>query len=691
MAADRHFVRNTGSPWLGGLCVFVFTFLCSLAIQGVLESEQTAVHFLSPGLWQSLVEFLGGDVSPRVSGQRPPSLGGILAINLGAGLLAWIAGAGLIAARTGQKFSGALGEWGIRGWLWGAVPAGWELARILAWGEAFPVFLSAAGPLVMACALAGWLATFAVLIQKPEPTSLTPETNSRRAFWGTVVAMLVYTLIFTAMNWQLYLNLLVPHGDSAMYEEHLWNFTHGKGFRSYLEDRLFLGEHLQVVHLLLLPLHLVWPSLMMMDLCESLALASAALPIYWITKRHTGSPQAGLLVALGYLLYFPMQYVDIAIDLKTFRPIAFGIPAVLYGLDQLERGRWKSAILCWLVALSAKEDYAIILAPLGLWIALFPSAALSPDPGSKIKTSRLRWLGLAMAVFNTLYLALAVKYIIPWFRSGQEVHYVGYFQQFGSSLEEVVKNILANPGLLFSELFAVTTPLYAASVLVPLGMMALFSPSRLLVGFPIFMLLCLNQIARTPQHHFHAPLIPILFWAAAAGVARFPGCLCRLPGFKRAFADRNRSLRWAAVFVMTSAVATGLFAGISPLGISFWDPHATAFWKKRYVISERAEMFERVIVQIPKTARVFSTDFVHPRFTHYERSYDYSDYPRETDQELTNPLPGETYYLVIDTRHPYSTIKTPGDIPEYREHPEDWELLPDQTEGYYIILRRRNE
>ena len=87
---------------------------------------------------------------------------------------------------------------------------------------------------------------------------------------------------------------------------------------------------------------------------------------------------------------------------------------------------------------------------------------------------------------------------------------------------------------------------------------------------------------------------------------------------------------------------------------------------------------------------MFSTDFVHPRFTHHKRSYDYSAYPRKTDEELTNPVPGETYYLVIDTRHTYSTIKTPEDIPEYRKNPEDSELLPDETDGYYIVLKRRD-
>ena len=702
MPGPPHPPRSAPSPWLGGLCVLLATALCSLALQSILQSGPLSSRFLSGGLWSRVVGLLGGHVvfHPQTGMiEADPGYARIFAINLGSGLICWLAGGWLISLRLEESYSKALGRWGLCGWLWGLIPAVWEAGRIFAplLGDAnsFDTFLVETSPLWMATAFAGWLATFGSLMTKPVSDASLSEKpkHSRAAFWGVVIAAVIYVIVFTAMNWQLYRNLLVPHGDSAMYEEHLWNLTHGKGFRSYQEDRLFLGEHLQVVHILLLPIYLIWPSLTTLDLCESLALASGAFPVFWITRRHTHSDRAGLCVAIAYLLYYPLQYLDIAIDLKTFRPIAFGVPLILYGLDQLERGRIKSSLVFWLVALSAKEDYAIILVPLGLWIAIFQPSYIKRNINldHQAKPSRWRWYGIGLAAFSTVYLVLAVKYIIPWFRRGEEVHYVGYFQQFGSTLGEVVRNILGNPRLLFSELFAVTTPIYTASLLLPLGAMAILSPSRLLVALPLFGILCLNQIDRTPQHHFHAPLVPIMLWATAAGVARFPQIL-RLLKRRDANPIIDRDIyrtRWAAWFVLTSALCTGLFYSMSPLGIGFWDPDSNMYWKKRYIISERAKKFALVIDEIPKTARVFSTDFVHPRFTHYAKSYDYSSYRRATDKELTHPVPGETYYLVIDTGHPYSTIKKPADIPEYRNHPEDWELLPDRTDGYFIVLKRR--
>jgi hypothetical protein len=44
---------------------------------------------------------------------------------------------------------------------------------------------------------------------------------------------------------------------------------------------------------------------------------------------------------------------------------------------------------------------------------------------------------------------------------------------------------------------------------------------------------------------------------------------------------------------------------------------------------------------------------------------------------------------VIDTQHPYSNIKRPEEVPEYRDHSEHWEVLEDRTGGFFIVLKRK--
>jgi uncharacterized membrane protein len=726
---------------LPALLLFVLG-TCSLGLfsQTALETESLTLPYLSAAAWRSVVAALGGDVR----GEPHPWLGATADLPaapvwIGIFLLSAAAlgiGAGLLA-RRGGGFAEVLFRWASRGWRWWLLAFVWcaavDAALILGWPGLF-VFAAKASPLWLVLTINLWAAEWFALRRESVPPALVPSINAAPKSLRDddlsrvssrlpierkllVAAIALYAVTFTAMNWGLWFNLQVPHGDSAMYEEHLWNLEHGKGFRSYLDQGLFLGEHLQVIHALLIPLHLVWPSHLLLELCESLALAATAIPLYCIARRHTGSERAALYLAVAALLYFPLQTLDIEIDFKTFRPTALAVPVLLAAIDQMERRRYGTMGLLLLVTLSAQEDHAIPIALLGLWLTItgnrrtwsapstcdgvpgvpnelsLPAKALTPDPsprGRGEETRVPRIIGAVMFVAACAYLLFAVKVAIPWFRGGATPHFARYFPAFGETPLEIAKNMLTRPGLLLGELFDLPSLLYAAYLLVPLGLLPTMSPGRLTVGAPLFVLLCLNEVGQDPPgpfHHFHAPLIPIVLWSAAAGaghVARMAKCPQRAV--------------CAARFALGCALVSGACYTLSPLGTRFWDPgrivaERPTHWRALYLPDERARQWEQVEPLIPRSARVASTDFVHARLTHCERSYDYSRYPRQV-AGYEDRVPEDTEYIVLDLRHPYSesvlgAARSAADVRELREQPERWELLTEPDDTYFVVLRRR--
>ncbi len=513
------------------------------------------------------------------------------------------------------------------------------------------------------------------------------------------------------MNERLYAGLRIPHGDSAMYEEHLWNVWHGKGFRSYLDQGLFLGEHIQVIHLLLLPLHMLWPSHLLLELAESIALGLCVIPIWRIALRHSGSRSAAAWLAAAWLFFYPMHFLDIAIDLKTLRPSCYGLPFLLWGIDLAERYRWKSAGLCLVVAMSAQEDFAMIIGPVALVLWWYQRQEVRTNPAA---AASARW-SLATGCLSFVYLVAAVMIIIPAFRGGMAVHYSRYFGDLGSSPGDLARTVLQDPWRVISRILSLRTLTYLLAFSVPVGFLVFRSPLRLMAGSLTFVMLSLIQLGQVtpaesppsgvasaapvpatlelppvPYHHFHAPLLPVLFWAAAAGlgdrrpadddrVGKIPGQVLPWQGF---------SATSAARFACCCSVLTAVTSSLMPWGAAFWSERAATGYRQRFVPGPRSEHFPKVLAQLPVTSRVASTDYVHTRLTHYERSYDYSDYLRAVNNYLPG-VPDDTDYIVIDTQHPYSTIRSPQDVPELRELPERWELLPDQTDGYFIILQRR--
>ena len=695
------------------------TLLATSGLQTWLSSRSLATNFVSPSTWRLLVRQPVGSLG---SAEQAEITFSAIAFVLGSvSVVTWLVGAWWLARRRSSSFLDALVTWGLAGWGWWCLIDLWEWVWIVAGiigATSVSGLLTVSPQLWLAGCLAGWLATLLTLAgggSVDEAISYDSPLNAENTMRASTFATQrwlwwacgLYVVVFTAMNWRLYFNLLMPHGDSVMYEEHLWNVLHGKGFRSYLDQGLFFGEHIQFVHLFLLPLYVLWPSHLLLELCESTALALGAFPVFWMTRRHTSSKGLALAVAVAYLLYAPMQFLDIEIDLKTFRPEAFGIPLLLLTLDQLERRQLLGTLLGLAFTLSVKEDYAIVFGPLGVWIAWSrvvddvvrsSSLTVSVRPITKrtlvsflLPADRTRFaLGMTLSVFSVIYLWLATRVVMPWFRLGVEVHYTRYFAKFGESPEQIVATMLTNPGLLFGELTSTATALYALLLLAPLAFVPLCSPGRLAVGLPLFGILCLNELAKDPRHQFHAPLVAVLFWALAGGLPR--ALALTRTALARWSPELTTVVSTARTFcthlIWTSALCTGLFLSISPLGLPFWDVGSSWYWRTLYGPSRRGELFARVVPLIPRESRVASTDFVHPRFTHYERSYDYSGYRRKVAGDRVG-VPEDTDFLVIDTQHHYSEIKTPRDVPEYRDHPAEWELLPDETEGYFLVLKRR--
>lgn len=685
----------------------------ALALQSVLSLDTTAQRFCSARMWQAVVGALGGTVITPPGSNVTACDVPYLPLLMICGLL-MLAGV-LVAAVLRRMVRSAevtrdLSSLTASAAVWWLIPGAWELINValaLTGWTTGAVVWSLQAPYAIGLALAGW----AIRLSFPQIRTIEASLSSSdsaplRTPRRVLGAVLLYAVILTAMNWQLYRGLNIPHGDTAMYEEHLWNLLHGKGFRSYLDQGLFLGEHVQVIHLFLLPLYVLWPSHQLLELCQSAALAAGAFPVFWMTRRATGCRQAAVFAAGAYLLYPPMQFLDIAIDFKTFRPEAFFIPLLLFALDQRERQRWKTAITLGVLALLVKEDYTLITAPLGLFIALEPwlkrgrEGRDADDTSSRIRRREVR-RGLVVCVLSIAWLLLATRVVMPWFRDGQELHYVSYFSKFGRSFGEVVLTMLTRPDLLLSELCSAPAVLYLTALFAPLAFLPLLSPARLAVAAPTLVLLCLNEIVRTdpyPRHHFQAPVVPVLIWATIDGLrwisssssveARSRWARLAIP-LRRILSDGPHQPAVSATALMCgAALMASVTDGLSPLSLKFHDPGSLAYWRAMYVPGPRAEFFPRVLEQIPVTARVASTDFIHPRFTHFERSYDYSRFRRRV-ADYEDRVPHDTDYIVIDMRHYYSDIERPEQIRELRLEPEKWELLEDRTNGYFALLKRR--
>lgn len=686
--------------WKSVLCCAVGIFAFAAALSGWLSHPELAGQIWPDDINTAVASFLGGTRQQNALGQRLTVLSTSSVWLRIAMILLVLTGLKAICTRVRQPSQHSAADL-----LTSLYRSGLVLVSACLWwllwliGDAtFPslkAFCVASLPLWLTTTMGvlcwTWCSAF---ISPSERAPVASKPKSVRPITLLTICAACWIAGSFWMNWRLYDQVLIPHGDSAMYEEHLWNVWHGKGFRSYLDQGLFLGEHIQIIHLLLLPLHYLWPSHLLLELTESIALGSCVIPVYLIAVRHTRSPWAAAVIGIAWLFYYPMHFLDIAIDQKTFRPVALGLPFVFWLIEFAERGSLKWAALSLVVALSAKEDMALVLCPLLAvlaWRARTPVAPAGTDSGVTVNCSQWKWLA-AGSVFCAVYLILAVLVVIPAFRSGDHVHYARYFGDLGGTPGELMKTAITDPLRVIVRIFSMRTVLYICVFLVPLAFLPARRPLLLASGIFTFGMLSLLELGNDgglppiPYHHFHAPLLPVVFWAAVVGI----GSVGRCTAVEEDSIRKNTFSR--AGLVLCCCVATCLTGSLMPVGVSFWSKVSPFGLTQLYCPSDlqqqsRAQAARRVVEQIPLTARVASTDYIHTRLTHCERSYDYSNYLRAVNNYQPG-VPSDTEYIVIDTQHRYSEIRSADDIPELNEAKDEWQLLPDRTDGIFLILKR---
>ena len=267
-----------------------------------------------------------------------------------------------------------------------------------------------------------------------------------------------------------------------------------------------LGSHFDPILAAFAPLWWLWPDPELLLVVQAVAVASGALPVYWLARKHLGSEWPAAALALAYLLYPSTQWLTVS----DFHPVALACPLLLYAWWHLDEGRlWAFALLAG-AAIATKEHVGLAVAAMGIWYA--------------IARGRRRE-GVAIALLAGSAALVAALVVVP------------YFAPAGSSAFESRYDA---PSLDRRDLA------YLIDLLLPLLFLPLAAPLAALAAAPE---LGLNLLSSTVTQtsvktHYAAVAIPALLAASVFAAARL-----------------GRRLAYAAV----AAAAAGMLV-LGPLG-----------------------------------------------------------------------------------------------------------------------------
>jgi uncharacterized membrane protein len=342
------------------------------------------------------------------------------------------------------------------------------------------------------------LAVIVALRALAAPLRLPALTPARLAMLGAAVYALVMGFIVVTRHVALRTHAL----DLGYYVQVVWNIAAGHGAYVTFPTMHAWGDHLSPVLYLLAPLAWAAPGAIELLLVQTLVLAAGALAVFGYAARRLGTvPTAG-----GLALLFIVNPSLHGINIRDIHPQAFAITLLVGAALAFDARRYAWCAIALALTLACREDAAIAVCGFGIWLA----------------AARGRWrLGAAVAVGSVLLLAIDLEYVMPLFR-GEPYPHLHRHAYLGSSLGEILLNIVLRPWRWVGVAFAPGKLLYLLVMLLPLGFLPLLAPRALAAAAPalVLNLLSIDPVLANFRSQYQAFVLPFLMLAAVDGYAR---------------------------------------------------------------------------------------------------------------------------------------------------------------------------
>lgn len=323
-----------------------------------------------------------------------------------------------------------------------------------------------------------------------------------RSHYQVLILVFLWAIVLATYAFARHERLNSSAYDLAIKTQVIWNTFQGDWFASSIEVEHYLGDHVQIIFLLLAPLYALWADVRVMLLLQAFLLSLAAIPVYRIALRRLADRWLALLFAAAYLLFPLVGFVN----RFDFHPLVFTIPLFFLAYDLLDTDHLTWASLFIFLSLTLREDVGFTVFAFGLYAAVF---------------MKRRTLGLIWAVAGLSWSLTAIFVVIPYFRGGVS-DTMGRYAWLGDSPPGMLRTLLTESLLVMDHLLQPYRRTLLLKLLLPLGFLSLLSPAPLLVGLPA---LAYNLLSETPSQssiyfQYLAPVVPFIFIAAIQGAAR---------------------------------------------------------------------------------------------------------------------------------------------------------------------------
>jgi uncharacterized membrane protein len=304
-----------------------------------------------------------------------------------------------------------------------------------------------------------------------------------------------------AISVELHRGLNTSAYDFGLYDQGIWLLSRFESPFVTLMGRNLFGDHTSFILLLLVPFYWLISSSAFLFIVQAMMIAAGAIPIFLYTRRRLESEIAASIFALVYLIHPATVWIGI----ENFHPDSFlglfvGI-ALYAALEQ----RSRLFFVALLLSLSVKEDVALVMIPLGIWVAF----------------RKNRKVGLTTAGLSLWYMVVAIFGIqkgingVP-FRNSWRIPFGG--------VRGLLKTTLSEPTKLVAHLFSESRPFYLLQMMLPFAFIFLAFPEVAAISIFVIGLNLLSTFWYQfhVEYHYSFIVVPVLVFGTVYAIGRIP-------------------------------------------------------------------------------------------------------------------------------------------------------------------------
>ncbi|MDQ4096932.1 MAG: DUF2079 domain-containing protein, partial [Actinomycetota bacterium] len=274
-----------------------------------------------------------------------------------------------------------------------------------------------------------------------------------------------------------------------------------------------------------------------------------------------------------------------------FHPDAVAIAPLLFAYWAARARRWGWFAVAAVLAVACKEDTALVVAVLGLVIAI---------------RGNLR-IGATTTALAGIWYLVATRLLMKSLLGGLDPFYNSFFGDLGNSFGSVVRNSVLRPGTTLDLVSQSDRLSYYWRIFCPVGFLCFLAPSTLLLAVPMLAVNALTTFpyARVYMYHYSALVVAGVVLATVEAIA---------------WAGRSPKARRVLVgAVAATTLGTTVAWGPSPISVLFDD----GYWPLSN--DPRVALQRRALSIIPDDASVSAIYTYVPHLTHRPEIYDFPE------------------------------------------------------------------